>query len=173
MRTNMENIYAVGDVNGKYPYAYIATKEGEVAAANIAGRENAAMEYEDIPETIFAKPEIGLCGMTEKQAKDSGRNVKTGKFPFSALGKAYAEKHTEGFVKVVADAGTEEILGIHIIGKGATELVAFSTLAIKNKLKIDALEKMLYCHPTYAEGIMEAAEDVNKKSIHLPPVKRG
>ncbi len=173
MRTSMENIYAVGDVNGKYPYAYIATKEGEVAAANIAGRENAAMDYEDIPETIFAKPEIGLCGMTEKQAKDAGRSVKTGKFPFAALGKAYAEKHTEGFVKVVADAGTEEILGIHIIGKGATELVAFSTLAIKNKLKIESLEKMLYCHPTYAEGIMEAAEDVNKKSIHLPPTKRG
>jgi len=74
---------------------------------------------------------------------------------------------------VVADAGTEEILGIHIIGKGATELVAFSTLAIKNKLKIESLEKMLYCHPTYAEGIMEAAEDVNKKSIHLPPTKKG
>jgi len=173
MRTSIENIYAIGDVNGKYPYAYIATKEGEVAAANISGRENATMDYGNIPETIFSNPEIGLCGMTETEARNSGVRVKVGKFPFSALGKAYAEKHTEGFVKVIADGETGKILGIHMTGKGATELVSFSTLAITNGLTVAALEKILYCHPTYAEGIMEAVEDVNKKSIHLPPGKRG
>lgn len=172
MRTNVENIYAIGDVNGKYPYAYIATKEGTIAAGNIADRETEEMDYEYIPETIFSRPEIGLCGLTEAQAREKGLNVTVGKFPYAALGKAYAEKHTEGFVKVVADADTKEILGIHIAGKGATELVSFSTLAIKNKMKIEDVEKILYCHPTYAEGIMEAAEDVNKKSVHLPPSKK-
>ena len=171
MRTSMENVYAIGDVNGKYPYAYIATKEGTTAAAAIAGKVIGQMDYENIPETIFSHPEIGLCGLTEKQAKDKRLNVSVGKFPFAALGKAYAEKHTEGFVKVVADAGTKEILGIHIVGKGATELVSLSTLVVKNKLKVEDIEKILFCHPTYAEGIMEAVEDVNKKSVHLPPKK--
>ncbi len=171
MKTNMDNIYAIGDVNGKYPYAYIATKEGGTAAAAIAGRNTAEMDYENIPETIFSQPEIGTCGLTEAQAKEKNTNVSVGKFPYAALGKAYAEKHTEGFVKVVADAGTKEILGIHIVGKGATELVSFSTLAVKNRMKIGDVEKILFCHPTYAEGIMEAVEDVEKRSVHLPPKK--
>lgn len=172
LKTSIENIYAIGDVNGKYPYAYVATKEGTTAAAAIAGENADEMDYENIPETIFTHPEIGTCGITEEQAVDKGLNVSVGKFPFAALGKAYAEKHTEGFVKVVADAGSKEILGIHIAGKGATELVSFSTLAIKNKLKVEAIEKTLFCHPTYAEGIMEAVEDANKKSVHLPPAKK-
>lgn len=172
MRTNIENIYAIGDVNGKYPYAYVATKEGEVVAGDIAGKDVEEMNYENIPDVVFSHPEIGLCGLTETEAKEKGLNIKVGRFPFSSLGRAHSEKRTEGFVKVVADADTEEILGIHIIGKGATELVSFSTLAIKNKMKVEDIEKMLFCHPTYAEGIMEAVEDVNKKSVHLPPAKK-
>ncbi len=171
MKTNLKNVYAVGDINGKYPYAYVATREAITASENIAGSKNKEMDYENIPETIFSHPEIGLCGLTEEQAAEKGKTVRVGRFPYTASGKAYAEKHTEGFVKVVADAENEEILGIHIIGKGATELVSFSTLAIKNRLKVKDLEKILYCHPTYAEGIMEAVEDIEKKSVHLPPKK--
>ncbi len=171
MKTNVENVYAVGDVNGKFLYAYVATKEAMTAADNLSGKKDSEMGYENIPETIFSHPEIGLCGLTEKQALEKGITVSIGRFPYTASGKAYAEKHTEGFVKMVADANNGEILGIHIIGKGATELVSFSTLAIKNKLKVKDLEEILYCHPTYAEGIMEAVEDVNKRSIHLPPKK--
>ncbi|MGB9677368.1 MAG: dihydrolipoyl dehydrogenase, partial [Candidatus Ratteibacteria bacterium] len=89
----------------------------------------------------------------------------------SALGRAYADKRTDGFFKVIGDKNSQKILGIHIIGKGATELVSFSTLAIANGLKIKDIEKILYCHPTFSEGIMEAINDINKKSIHLPPKK--
>jgi len=170
LKTNIDGIYAIGDVNGKYQLAYVATKEGEIAAENICGK-NEIMNYEIIPEVIFTDPEIGVCGLTEEKAKEKGIDVIVGKFPYSALGRAYSDKKTDGFVKVIADKNTEKIIGIHIIGKGATELVSFSTLAINNGLKIKDLEKILYCHPTFAEGIMEAVNDINKKSIHLPPKK--
>ncbi|HNS33112.1 MAG TPA: dihydrolipoyl dehydrogenase, partial [bacterium] len=165
------NIYAVGDVNGKYQYAYTATREGETVPPNILGKKT-EMDYSNIPSTVFTSPEMSFCGLTEKEAAAKGLKVKTGKFPYTILGKAYTSKHNEGLVKVIADAGTEEILGIHMIGQGSTELVAFSTLAIKKSMKIADLEKVIYCHPTYAEGIMEAVEDVNKKSIHLPPQRK-
>lgn len=171
LRTNIDGVYAAGDVNGKYQLAYVATKEGEVAAANICG-EDEKMDYSIIPEVIFTDPEIGVCGLTEEKAKEQGFDIIVGKFPYSALGRAYADKKTDGFFKVVAEKSTEKILGVHIIGKGATELVSFSTLAISNGLKIKDLEKILYCHPTFAEGIMEAVSDLTRRSIHLPPKKQ-
>lgn len=170
LRTNIDGIYACGDVNGKYQLAYVATKEGEIAASNICGKEE-IMDYDVIPEVIFTDPEIGVCGLTEEKAKEKGIEVICGKFPYSALGRAYADKKIDGFFKVIADKNTEKVVGIHIIGKGATELVSFSTLAIKNGLKIKDIEKILYCHPTFSEGIMEAINDLSKKSIHLPPKK--
>ena len=168
LKTNIENIYAIGDVNGKYQLAYVATKEGEIAVENIAGKET-FMEYESIPEAIFTDPEIGVCGLTEKEAKEKGIKVKIGKFPYTALGKAYAEKSIEGMVKIVINGETDEIVGIHMIGKGATELVSFASLVIKNKMKVSQLKKILYPHPTFAESIMEAIEDLEGKSVHLPP----
>lgn len=171
LRTNINGVYAAGDVNGKYQLAYVATKEGEIAAENICGRD-VSIDYSIIPEVIFTDPEIGVCGLTEEKAKERGIDVISGKFPYSALGRAYAEKKTEGFFKMVAEKSTERIIGMHIIGKGATELVSFATLAIANGLKIKDIEKILYCHPTFAEGIMESIMDLNNKSIHLPPKKR-
>ncbi|MCK9265983.1 dihydrolipoyl dehydrogenase [bacterium] len=168
MKTNIENIYAVGDVNGKYQFAYVATREGEVAASNIIGKQ-VSMDYNNIPSSVFTIPEMSFCGITEKEATNKGINFKTGRFPHTILGKAYTRKDNEGIVKVIVSSDTDEILGIHILGQSSTELVSFSSLAINNKMKISDLEKVLYCHPTYAEGIMEAVEDVNKKSIHLPP----
>ncbi|MCM8830339.1 MAG: FAD-dependent oxidoreductase [Candidatus Omnitrophica bacterium] len=171
LKTNIDGVYATGDVNGKYQLAYVATKEGEVAAENICGKDE-IMDYSIVPEVIFTDPEIGICGLTEEKAKEQGLDIIVGRFPYSALGRAYADKKTDGFFKVVAEKSTERIVGIHIIGKGATELVSFSTLAISNGLKIKDLEKILYCHPTFAEGIMEAVFDLTKRSIHLPPKKQ-
>ncbi|MCX8081824.1 MAG: dihydrolipoyl dehydrogenase [bacterium] len=171
LRTNIDGVYAAGDVNGKYQLAYVATKEGEVAAENICGKD-VTIDYSVIPEVIFTDPEIGVCGLTEEKAGEEGIDVMVGKFPYSALGRAYADKKTDGFFKVIAEKSTEKIVGIHIIGKGATELVSFATLAISNGLKIKDLEKILYCHPTFAEGIMEAVYDLKSKSIHLPPKKK-
>ncbi len=170
LKTNIEGIYATGDVNGKYPLAYVATKEGEIAAENICGKD-VTINYDVVPEVIFTDPEIGVCGITEEKAKEIGIEIRVGKFPYSALGRAYADKKIEGFVKVIEDKKTEKVIGIHIIGKGATELVSFSTLAISNCLKTEDIEKIFYCHPTFAEGVMEAINDINKKSIHLPPKK--
>ncbi|MDD3725606.1 MAG: dihydrolipoyl dehydrogenase [Candidatus Ratteibacteria bacterium] len=171
LRTNIDGVYAVGDVNGKYQLAYVATREGEIAAENICGKDE-VIDYGVIPEVIFTDPEIGVCGLTEEKAKEQEIDVVVGKFPYSALGRAYADKKTDGFFKVIAEKGTERIVGIHIIGKGATELVCLSTIAISNRLKINDLEKILYCHPTFAEGIMEAVHSLHKGSVHLPPKKR-
>ncbi len=168
MRTNIPGIYAIGDVNGKYQLAYVATKEAEIACSNICGKEE-FMDYETVPEVIFTEPEIGVCGLTEEKAKEKGIDILIGKFPYSALGRAYADKKTDGFFKVIAEKNTQKVIGVHIIGKGATELISFACLAVSNGLKINQLEKILYCHPTFSEGIMEAVMDLNKKSIHLPP----
>jgi len=167
LRTNIDGIYACGDVNGKYPLAYVATKEGEIAVENICGKDE-AMDYDVVPEVIFTDPEIGVCGLTEEKAKEKGLTLLIGRFPYAALGRAYCDKKTDGFVKVIADKNTEKVIGLHIIGKGATELVSFATLAIASGLQIKDMEKILYCHPTFAEGIMEAVMDIHKKSVHLP-----
>ena len=170
LMTSQPGIYAAGDVNGKFQYAYVATREGEVAAANIAGGK-AEVSYENIPSAVFTDPEVGSCGMTEKQAKEAGIRFNVGRFPYSALGKAYTDKHTEGFAKVLADSDSGRVLGIHIVGKGATEMVSLSTLAVASQMDISRLEDMLFCHPTYSEAIMEAVEDTGNRSVHLPPKK--
>ncbi|MCS7180620.1 MAG: FAD-dependent oxidoreductase, partial [bacterium] len=108
LKTNIDGIYAPGDVNGKYPLAYVATKEGEITAENICGREK-EMNYDFIPEVIFTDPEIGVCGLTEEKAKEKGIGINIGKFPYSALGRAYADKKTDGFFKVIAEKDTEKI----------------------------------------------------------------
>jgi len=170
MKTNIKNIYAIGDINGKFPLAYVATKEGEISAENISGKE-VTINYDIVPEVIFTDPQIGVCGLTEEQAKAKGINVSIGKFPYNALGRACADKKTDGFVKVISNSDTDEIVGIHIIGELATELVSFSTLTISNGLKIKDVEKIFYCHPTFSEGIMEGIMDLKRKSVHLPPKK--
>ena len=149
----------------------MATKEGEVAAANICGKDE-VIDYSVIPEVIFTDPEIGICGLTAERAEEQGINTIVGKFPYSALGRAFADHKTDGFFKVVAEKDTERIIGTHIIGKGSTELISFATLAIANGLKIKDVEKIFYCHPTFAEGIMESIQDLNNNSIHLPPKRK-
>jgi len=172
LRTNLDKVYAAGDVNGIYQYAYVATREGLVAASSITGKQE-TMDYHCLPVSIFTQPEIGSCGLTENQARTSNIAVKIGRFPFSSLGRAQAERKTTGLVKVVAEAGTLKISGIHIIGEAATELVALATVIVKLGLKINDVEKILFCHPTFAEAVMEAVSDTVGQSIHLPPRRHG
>ncbi|MCM8757035.1 MAG: NAD(P)/FAD-dependent oxidoreductase, partial [Candidatus Omnitrophica bacterium] len=170
LQTNLPSVYAAGDVNGRYQFAYVATREGLVAAANIMGKRM-AIDYENLPVSIFTNPEIASCGFTERQAKNQGIPVKLGRFPFSALGRAKAEGKTDGLVKVIAEAETLRILGIHIIGGQATELVATATFILKNRLSALEVEKVFFCHPTFSEAIMEAAADAAGQCFHLPPLK--
>jgi dihydrolipoamide dehydrogenase len=165
MRTSVDNIYAIGDAAGKYLLAYTASAEGCVAAANCLGNDQ-KINYAGVPNAIFTSPEVGSVGLREMQAKDLGHQVNVGKFRFIALGKAQAENETEGEVKVVADADTDRLLGVHIVGAHATDLIHESALAVRLGLTSTELGEAFHAHPVMAEAVLEAAHDVHGLSIH-------
>jgi dihydrolipoamide dehydrogenase len=167
METNIDGIYAIGDVTGGILLAHTASKQGIVAASNACGLEK---KYDPsvVPAAIFTSPEIGSVGLREHQAKEKGINIKTGHFQFRALGKAHAMGEISGMIKIIADANTDRVLGVHIIGAHASDLVHEGALAIKTGLTVKELADMIHAHPTLAEGIMEAAEDVHGEAIHAP-----
>lgn len=165
METNVEGIYAIGDVVGGAMLAYVASKEGLVAAENAMER-NIKMDYSVIPVTIFTHPEIGSVGLKEREAKEKGIGYRIGRFPFRALGKAHALGEIAGEVKLIADASTDKLLGAHIIGPHATDLIHQAALALKEGLTASELGDMIHSHPTLSEAIMEAAHDIHKMSIH-------
>lgn len=167
METNVPGVYAIGDVVGGALLAHKASAEGIVAAENACGK-NVTMDYSAVPGCIYTLPEVASVGMTEAKAKDEGISVKTGKFPFSASGKAVATGEIQGFVKVVAEAETGKILGVQIIGPHATDLIAEGVLAVRCKLTLEELSRTIHAHPTLAEAVMEAAEAAEGKAIHLP-----
>ena len=167
LRTNVGGIYAIGDVIGGMMLAHKATKEGEVVAEIIAGHE-AAFDVRTIPAVVFTDPEIASAGFTEDEAKAKGHaQLKVGKFPFAALGRALSVNDTDGFVKVVADAGTGELLGVHIVGNGASDLIAEATLAIEMGAVADDLRLTIHPHPTLSEAVMEAAAAALGEAIHI------
>lgn len=167
METNIEGIYAVGDVTGGILLAHMASKEGIVAAYNVCGIEK-KIDYSIVPAAIFTSPEIGSVGLREHQAKDKGINIKTGHFQFRALGKAHAMGEIAGMIKIIADADTDKVIGVHIIGPHASDLVHEGALAMKAGLTAKEVADMIHAHPTLAEGLMEAAEDVHGEAIHAP-----
>lgn len=167
METNIEGIYAIGDVTGGILLAHMASKEGIVAAYNASGIEK-KIDYSVVPAAIFTSPEIGSVGLREHQAQDKGIKIKTGHFQFRALGKAHAMGEIAGMIKIVADADTDKVLGVHIIGPHASDLVHEGALAIKAGLTVKEVADMIHAHPTLAEGLMEAAEDVHGEAIHAP-----
>lgn len=169
MRTSVPNIYAIGDVTGPPFLAHKASKQGIVAAESIAGM-NVAFEPRAMPLAIFTDPEIASVGMTENQARDSGYNIKVGKFPFSALGSAIIRGSTDGFVKVIADGDSGNILGIHIVGPHATDLISEASLAIEMVAKPEDVALTIHPHPTLPEAISEAMDDLLGRVIHV--VKR-
>jgi len=167
LRTNVPGIYAIGDLIGGMMLAHKATKEGEVVAEVIAGHK-AAFDVRTIPAVVFTDPEIATTGLTEDEAKAKGHaQLKIGKFPFAALGRALSVNDTEGFAKVIADAGTGELLGVHIVGNGASDLIAEATLAIEMGAVADDLRLTIHAHPTMSEALMEAAAVALGEAIHV------
>ena len=165
-RTNVPGIYAIGDVAGQPMLAHKASKEAEVVAEVIAGRKS-EMDVRGIPAVIFSDPEIANAGMTAQEAEQAGRKVKVGKFPFAALGRAIANADTDGFVKVVVDAQSTEILGIHVVGNGASDIIAEAALAIEMGALADDLGLTIHAHPTLPEAMMEACKAALGEAIHI------
>jgi len=164
MRTNVPHIYAIGDAAGG-GLAHVATREGEVAAENALGHA-VKMDYTAVPYCVYTEPEMAWTGLNEQQAKDAGYDVKVGKFTFKSLGKAMAINENVGLVKIVTDAKYGEILGVHIVGPHATDLIHEACVSIKLESTIDELMHTIHAHPTLAEAVMEAAQDVKGESVH-------
>ena len=165
MMTNVPGIYVVGDAAGKYLLAYTAFAEGEVAVEHSMGKES-CMEYKAVPITVFTSPEVGSVGLTEYEARNQGFDVTVGRFPFRANGKAVSTGYTDGFVKVVADRKTDKLLGVHILGQNATEIIHASAIALKMNAKVKDIASTLHAHPTLSEAVKEAALDVYGMAIH-------
>jgi len=161
MRAAEPNVYAIGDVVPTPLLAHVASKEGCLAAEHIAGRDPHPINYDRVPNCTYCEPEIGSVGLTEAKARERGYQVKVGKFPFSALGKAMILGETEGFVKVVTDAKYDEVLGVHIIGPHATDLLAEACVAMGLEATAEELGHIMHAHPTLSEAVMEAAEAVH------------
>ncbi|MDP2945714.1 MAG: dihydrolipoyl dehydrogenase [Atribacterota bacterium] len=166
MRTNIPGIYAVGDVVGKIMLAHVASREGIVAVENISGKE-VLMDYKVVPNCVFSMPEVASVGLTEEEARKENDNIKVSKFPFMANGKALGMGEAEGLVKIIADADTSELLGFHILGAHASDLIAEGTLALSMEATAFEIVNTIHAHPTLAEAIAEAAEGILGKPIHL------
>ena len=164
-RTKAPTVYAIGDVTAKLMLAHMASKQGIVAAEHALGH-NATIDYRVCPACVFTDPEIGSVGMTASEAQEAGREVKEARFPFRTLGKAHALGELEGFVKIVADSGTGEVLGVHIIGPHATDLIAEAGLAMAIECTVEEIGATIHAHPTLAEGMMECAHSWLGHLIH-------
>ncbi|HKW86690.1 MAG TPA: dihydrolipoyl dehydrogenase [Nitrospiraceae bacterium] len=175
LETNVPGLYAIGDVVGKAMLAHVASAQGKVAAANALGHQH-HIRYDVVPAGIFTLPEIGRVGLTEQQARERSQKsepeIKIGRFRHIALGKAHGVGDTTGLFKIIADAKTGSILGVHIIGAHAADLIHEAALAMQLGATASAVAEMIHAHPTLSEGIMEAAEDVDGLAIHLAR-KRG
>lgn len=171
-RTNINNIYAIGDIGGHIWLAHLASAMGISAVENICGNRS-EFSYNLVPSCIFTSPEIGMLGLTEEQCKEQNINYKVGKFPFAALGKAMAINDTDGFCKIIADGETDQVLGVHIVGPHATDLIAEAGPAMQLEITARELGKVIHAHPTLGEALMEAAHAVHGESAHIPtPRKR-
>jgi dihydrolipoamide dehydrogenase len=172
MRTAEPGLYAIGDIvaidGGAHPQlAHVASAEGILAAEHIAGREVHPINYEQVPSCTYCEPEVASVGISEKKARERGHDVRVGKFPWTALGKAKILNATEGFVKVVGEAKYGEILGVHIVGPHATDLIAEAVVAMTSEATIDELVHTIHAHPTLAEGIHEAAHGALGAYLHI------
>lgn len=165
MRTNIDNIFAAGDVTGKWLLAHVAYKEGEIAAKNTLGY-NETMDYSVIPSTIFTVSEVASVGLKENEALERGFKIKKGFFPFRASAKAHVIGDIEGFVKIIADLDSDIVLGAHIVGPNASELIHELALAVKVKIKADEFKDLIHSHPTFSECVGEAVRDIFGEAIH-------
>jgi dihydrolipoamide dehydrogenase len=166
-RTNVDNVYAIGDCTGKMMLAHVAEAMGIVAAETINGAETMPVEYDFVPRATYCMPQIGSFGYSEAQAKEKGYDVRTATFPFTANGKAMGLGEAIGFVKVVADAEHNEIIGAHMIGPDVTELLPVMTLAQKWDLTADEVARNVFAHPTLGEAVKEAVHGIAGHMINL------
>ena len=168
MQTTIPNIYAIGDIAAGVPWlAHVASAMGVVAAETMAGHPTRPLNYTLVPQVTFCDPEVASVGMTEEQAKEAGYDVQCGKFPFSALGKAAIIGKPEGFVKVVRETEYDEVLGIHIVGAHATDLIGEACAALQLETTAEELFRAIHPHPTMAEGVAEAAHASHGAAIHF------
>jgi dihydrolipoamide dehydrogenase len=171
-RTNVPGISAIGDViaipGRPHPQlAHVSSMEGVITAERIAGHEVRPINYDHVPGCTYTSPEIGSVGLTERAAREKGYDVRVGSFPFGVLGRAKISGETEGFVKIVADAKYDEILGVHMIGPRATELVAEAVLALRLECTVEELIRTIHAHPTMSEAVGEAAHATHGAAIHM------
>jgi dihydrolipoamide dehydrogenase len=166
-KTNIDNIYAIGDIVGPPLLAHKASAEAINCVEKIAGINAGDVDYTGIPGCTFCSPQVGSIGLTEEKAKEKGLNYVVGKFPYSGNGKAIAGAETEGFVKLIFDKDTDELLGGHIIGYDAAELLAEVALAKSRGLKAKDIIKSIHSHPTLSELIMESAAIIHNEAIHF------
>jgi dihydrolipoamide dehydrogenase len=171
-RTNVKGVSAIGDVitlgtPGHPQLAHVSSAEGIIAAERIAGREPAPLNYDHVPGCTYCDPEIGSVGLTEREARERGFDVRVGTFPFGVLGRAKMAGETDGFVKIVSDKKYDEVLGVHLIGARSTELVAEATVALRLEATVEELIRTIHAHPTMAEAVGEAAHASHGAAIHL------
>jgi len=165
MQTNLPGVYAAGDAIGGIMLAHVAWEESKVAVSNMLGKR-AKMEYLAVPSCVFSTPELASVGLTEAEAKDQGYETKIGRFPFSASGRAVGMGEPVGMVKMVSEAGSGEILGTHILGPHASDLIAESVIAIEMGATAEDLDLTIHAHPTLPEAVQEAALGTTGKMIH-------
>ncbi|HUR91617.1 MAG TPA: FAD-dependent oxidoreductase, partial [Gemmatimonadaceae bacterium] len=166
METSVKGIYAIGDVAGPPMLAHKGSREGAVLAEILAGHKTHGINYENIPNATYCHPEVASIGLTEQQCKEKKLEYKIGKFPFSANGRARTSGETDGFVKIIRDAKYGEILGAHIIGAHATELIHELAVARENEFTVEEVDLAIHAHPTLAEAVAEAALDSLGRVIH-------
>ena len=166
LQTNVPGVYAVGDVVGKAMLAHVASAQGKVAVEHIVGKTK-AINYDVVPAGIFTLPEIGRVGLTERQIRDRGISPRIGRFRYAGLGKAHAVGEPVGLVKILADPETDRVLGAHVIGTHAADLIHEAAFAMQVKATARQVAEMIHAHPTHAEALMEAAEDVEGLAVHL------
>lgn len=165
METSVPGVYAIGDVTGKWWLAHVASKEGVIAAENACGHA-AKMNYKTVPACVFTHPEVASVGLTEAQAREQGCDVMVGRFPFMANGKALTYGERTGFVKIVSEAKHNEVLGLHIVGPHASDLIAEGGLSLAMEATLDELEATIHAHPTLAEAIHEAGLAALGRGLH-------
>jgi dihydrolipoamide dehydrogenase len=168
METNIPGVYAVGDVTGGMLLAHLASRQGQVAAQNCMGAAS-AMDYRVVPTAIFTHPEIASVGLRQHQAEEQGISTRIGRFQFRGLGKAHAMGEIAGFIKILAEEQTDAILGAHIIGPHASDLIHELAVAMQHGLTARDIAETIHAHPTLAEGLLEAAEDVHGEAVHVLP----
>jgi dihydrolipoamide dehydrogenase len=167
MQTSVPHIYAIGDVINTPWLAHVASSEGVLAAEHMAGQTVKPINYDRVPSCTYCDPEVGSVGLTEAKARERGYDVQVGKFPFSALGKARILGKTAGFVKIVRDKKYDEILGVHILGVQATDLIAEACVALQLESTDEELMHTMHAHPTLSEAVMEAAHAAHGAAIHI------